>query len=51
MTKKLSVSLCVFEEISIIFMEGFSDVEDIWLMSLCKHNILQTHHLVGGVLG
>jgi hypothetical protein len=21
-------------------MEGFSDVEDIWLMSLCKHNII-----------
>jgi hypothetical protein len=21
---------------NIIFMEGFSDVEDIWLMSLCK---------------
>jgi hypothetical protein len=25
---------------NIIFMEGFSDVEDIWLMSLCKHNII-----------
>jgi hypothetical protein len=25
---------------NIIFMEGFSDIEDIWLMSLCKHNII-----------
>ena len=23
-----------------IFMEGFDDVEDIWLMSMCKHNII-----------
>ena len=25
---------------NIIFMEGFSDIEDLWLMSLCKHNII-----------
>lgn len=25
---------------NIIFMEGFTDVEDLWLMSLCNHNII-----------
>ena len=23
-----------------IFIEGFDDVEDIWLMSMCKNNII-----------
>jgi hypothetical protein len=25
---------------NMIFIEGFDDVEDLWLMSLCKHNII-----------
>lgn len=25
---------------NIIFMEGLSDVEDLWLMSMCKHNVI-----------
>ena len=25
---------------NMIFIEGFDDVEDIWLMSMCKHNII-----------
>jgi hypothetical protein len=25
---------------NIIFMEGFEDIEDLWLMSMCKHNII-----------
>jgi hypothetical protein len=25
---------------NMIFMEGFDDVEDIWLMSMCEHNII-----------
>lgn len=25
---------------NMIFMEGFDDIEDMWLMSLCKHNII-----------